>query len=181
MATLAPFKRLRLESKNKKRAAIAAKKARDAKYAEWNKKPESEWSVERKVANGRATNEEIEGLRFEADKIHKSAHHELPELKEKHQAAKRRMTTAKGNVTKAEKYLEGAKKGSDVDIINGAETALEKAQKCLEDKESEVELALDDLNSLAKYLHGPETRRRIAWLEKSVPDCHIDFSPAEGG
>ena len=177
MATIAPFKQRRLESKNKKRAAIAAKKARDAKFAEWQKKPEAEWSIERKVANGKATNEEIEELHKEADQIRNAAHHELPQLKEKHQAAKRRMTTAKGNVTKAEKFLEGAKQGGDVDTINGAESALEAAQKVLEDKESEVESILDDLNLLSKDLIRSKTKRRIAWLEKHVPGCAISFNP----
>ena len=179
MATIAPFKQRRLESKNKKRAAIAAKKARDAKFAEWQKKPEAEWSIERKVANGKATNEEIEELHKEADQIRNAAHHELPQLKEKHQAAKRRMTTAKGNVTKATKYLEDAKKGGDVGIINEAEASLESAQKCLEDKESTAKMLLHDLETLAKDLHSSNTRRRIAWLEKNLPACSIGYAPAD--
>lgn len=178
MATLAPFKQRRRKARDAKKAAKAATAARDSKYESWRLLPEGQWSIERKVATGKATQYEIDKLFTEAEALRKSAHHELPQLKEKHKAAKRRMTTAKGNVTKAENYYEGAKKGGDAGIINEAETSLKSAQSCLEDKESEVKDTLHELNTLAKNLHSPETRRRIAWLEKNVPGCSINYAPA---
>ena len=179
MGSAAQCKKSRKDARDRKKAAIAAQKERDENYAAWEKKPEAEWSIERKVVNGHATNEEIEMLHKEADQIRNAVHYELPKLKNDYQAAKRRMTTAKGNVTKATKYLEDAKKGGDVGIINEAEASLESAQKCLEDKESTAKMLLHDLETLAKDLHSSNTRRRIAWLEKNLPACSIGYAPAD--
>jgi hypothetical protein len=166
-----PFNRRRRAARAKKKAAIKARIEAEAKLKAWAELPIEKWSIERKVINGRATNAELETLQVEADELRRSAHEILPQLKKKHSAAKGAVTKASKNVAEAREYLEGTKRGGNAKFIIEAETKLEEAQACLEDKESKAKAALEELNELARDLNSARTLRRVRWLEKHLPAC----------
>lgn len=150
MATLAPCKTRKLEARNRKKAMCKAKVARDSKYAKWvNQNPES-WTIERKLVNGHASQAEIDELLAEVGELHKAIHHKLPQLKEAHQAAKRRASKAKGDLTKAEKRLEREDK-SKAKLEGGIAKAKKKIEAAEASKDAEaIKEATDELNGAEK-------------------------------
>jgi len=170
-------RRLR-ESKLGRRRFARAEREKKKRLQAHAELPVEEWTPQRRIATGNATDADKEWMKNELGSLQKLLDAPGP-LQAIKVSRKKAISAKRGLLTKANKSLDATetmleklkkKKDADPEDINRAEEEVAKAISCVEDKESELKAAESELEAAQKEVDAAKAiitngdfRRRMTW------------------